>query len=290
MHCSITGNIVTPRQVFEGTILIENEAIAKIVKKSIPNPTHDYHGLYILPGLIEVHGHLREPGMEQKEDVPHGTQAALAGGFTTIIDMPNTNPPTTTVKLLNEKINKIYKRKSYTDYSFFLGVGKDSLDELEKVDPEKIVGVKVFMAGHETTPTTIPDDKTLDKIAEICSRRNILLAIHGEDQELINKYNEKFKKTGRIDPMLWSEIRPKEVVIKAVERIIKIARKYPNLKLYLLHLSTPEEFKLVEKAKQEGMYIYGETVGYQLFFTTDDYKKYGNKNSTQPKAQPRAAG
>ena len=164
------GKIVTSEKVIEGDVLIEDGKIKEIIPKSKKNSIHspsqiiDAQGKYILPGLVEVHGHLREPGFEQKEDIPHGTRAGIAGGFTAVIDMPNTKPPTTTVSLLQDKIKKIYPGRSYIDYAFFMGVTSDKLDELKKVNPKDIVGVKVFMAGHETVPTTIPDDKTLAKV------------------------------------------------------------------------------------------------------------------------------
>ncbi len=189
--------IVTPEKVLEGNIFIANGKIQKISSEKInkfEGVVIDSKGNYVLPGLIEVHGHLREPGFENKEDVPHGTSAAAAGGFTSIIDMPNSKPSTVTVDLLNYKINKIYPKRSFIDYAFFMGVASDKLTELRKVNPKDIVGVKVFMAGHETTPTTIPDDKTLVEIIELLSKRNILLAVHAEDQWLINYYNQEFKK------------------------------------------------------------------------------------------------
>ncbi|MBI4098124.1 MAG: amidohydrolase family protein, partial [Candidatus Levybacteria bacterium] len=195
---SVFGNIVFPKRIFEGTIKVRNGLIEKINEgKSSDKNVLNFKGKYILPGLIEVHGHMREPGFENKEDIPHGTRAAAAGGFTTIIDMPNTNPPTTTVKLLNKKINKIYKKRSYVDYSFFLGVARDTFSEIEKVDKDKIVGLKLFMAGHETTPTTIPDDATLEKVFKLAKKRNLILALHAEDQDLINNLVKRFKKTGR---------------------------------------------------------------------------------------------
>lgn len=275
--------IVTSEKIIEGDILIEDGKIKQIGKVNISvNEIIDAKKKYILPGLVEVHGHMREPGLTDKEDVDTGTQAALAGGVTTIIDMPNTRPPTVTVDLLQEKIHKIYPNRSYTDYAFFMGVASDKLDELKKVNPKDIAGVKVFTAGHETTPTTIPDDLTLGKVIEILSKRNILLAVHAEDQYLINEYNSKFKKTGRTDASLWSEIRGTEVVARAAKRIIGLASKYSNFKLYLLHLSTPEEYSLLAGAKKKGMNIHGELVGYQLVFNTDDYKKYGNKIKVSP--------
>lgn len=286
MYKTITNaKIVTPEKIINGNILIENGKISQISPKSPPSTTtqtFDAKGKYVLPGLIEVHGHMREPGFTTKEDVPHGTRAAAAGGFTTIIDMPNTSPPTTTVELLKEKIEQIYPNRSYTDYAFFFGVSKENLDELEKVDPKNIVGFKVFMAGHETTPTTIPDDATLDKVFSIAAKRNVLLAVHAEDQVLINEFDKNLKQTGRNDPSLWSQLRSKEVVIKAIERAIIIAKKYENLRLYLLHLSSPEEFNLVSKAKKSGMSIYGEIVSYQLLLSSNDYKRLGNKIKVAP--------
>ncbi len=279
------GKIVTRSQILHGDVIIENEKIKKIIldkgSGQVKGEVYDARGSYILPGLIEVHGHMREPGLTTKEDIPHGTRAAVAGGFTTIIDMPNTKPPTTTVKLLREKIEKIYPHRSYTDYAFFLGVGSDSLGQLEKVNPRWIAGVKVFTAGHETTPTTIPDDKTLAKIFKALSKRGILLAVHAEDQWLINYYNEVYKKTGRTDAALWSEIRPTTVVAAAAARAIAMAEIY-GTKLYLLHLSTPEEFALVAAAKKRGNRVWGELVGYQLMFNVNDYKKYGNKIKVAP--------
>lgn len=283
----VNAKIVTSKKIINGNIIINRYGkITAITKTLYLHPkgvkeSFDAKGRYVLPGLIEVHGHMREPGMAEKEDVPHGTRAAIAGGFTTIIDMPNTNPPTTTVRLLEEKMNKIYAKRSYADYSFFMGVDKDNIGELEKVNPYDVAGIKVFMAGHETTPTTITDDQTLEKIIKIASRRKILLAVHAEDQGLIDRLTKKYKNTNNTSPQLWSKLRSKEVVIKAVRRIITIAKKH-KVKLYLLHLSTPEEFEIIKRAKKKGLSVYSELVSYQLLFNTTDYKRLGNKIKVAP--------
>lgn len=280
MSFTLCGSLVFKDKIVEGTIVIKNQKIIDIQTGfSSTHPNHKHR--YILPGLIEVHGHLREPGMAQKEDVPHGTRAAIAGGVTAIIDMPNTNPPTTTIKLLKEKKEKIYKDRAYTDYAFFMGVAKDSLDQLKMVNPKEIVGIKVFMAGHETTPSVVPDDETLSKIFAIAAKRNMIVAVHAEDQNLIIKYDLLYKKAGRSDPSLWSKIRPKNVVIKAVKRALALAKKY-NTKIYLLHLSTAEEFERVLQARKKGLRVYGELVSYQLLFNTKSYKQYGNLIKVSP--------
>src|SRR3989344_706861 len=213
MSFTLCGFLVFKDKIVKGTVVIENQKIIDIQTGfSSAHPNHKHQ--YILPGLIEVHGHLREPGMTQKEDVPHGTKAAVAGGFTTIIDMPNTNPPTTEIERLHEKMKSIYPNRSYADYAFFMGASSNSIDELEKVDPKEIVGIKVFMAGHETTPTTIPDDETLEKIFKLAAKRNILVGVHAEDQDLINYFNKKFGK--RTDAAVRSIVRPHKDVAVAV--------------------------------------------------------------------------
>lgn len=280
------GKIVTSDEVFLGNIIVgKNGKIEKITADPVGDFDGDIYnagGKYVLPGLTEVHGHLREPGLESKEDIPHGTRAAAAGGFTSVIDMPNTKPPTVTVDLLQDKIKKIYPKRSHVDYAFFMGASSDKLGELKKVNPKDIVGIKIFMAGHETTPTTMPDDETLNKVMGILSKRKIMLAVHAEDQWLINYYNSEFKKTGRSDAALWSDIRPTAVVATAAARAIALASSYKGFRLYLLHLSTPEEFALVDAAKKRGQTVYGELVGYQLAFNINDYKKYGNKIKVGP--------
>lgn len=287
------AKIVTPQSITPGDIVIDkNGKISNVILRTKSEESRSFavaqddnvlnvKGAYVLPGLIEVHGHMREPGLTTKEDVPHGSAAAVAGGFTTIIDMPNTNPSTTTCELLKEKIEVIYPNRSHCDYAFFFGVSKDSLSELGKVNKDDIVGFKVFMAGHETTPTTISDDETLAKVFEVASKRNILLAVHAEDQKLINEIAETLKNSGRSDAALWSELRSKSVVIRAVERALKLREMY-NCPLYLLHLSTPEEFELVLDAKKKGGKVFGEMVSYQLNFNTNDYEMLGNKIKVSP--------
>lgn len=283
------AKIVTPKKIFDGSIVVGRLGkIENIISGSIDSfdgEMIDVKGNYVLPGMVEVHGHLREPaespGFSEKGDVPHETRAALAGGVTTVFDMPNSSPPTTTVKRLREKIEKIYPGRSFADYAFWMGASRDHIDELEKVDPKEIVGDKVFMAGHETSPATIPDDETLKKIFEILTRRGILVAVHAEDQELVNSLTKKFKDLGKTDASIWSQARPKEVTTQAVRRAISLAKQQGN-RLYLLHLASPEEFDLVDEAKKSGQDVYGELLGHSLIFTIDDYARLGNRIKVAP--------
>lgn len=280
----LIGKLVLPDKIVHGRIGIEKGKIISLDTSkqfSTDGDTVDYSRYYILPGCVEIHGHMREPGLTEKEDIPHGTRAALAGGVTTIFDMPNTNPPTTTRELLDEKIDKLYSGRSYVDYAFLFGCSMKDIDELKKVDKNKIVGFKIFTAGHETTPTTIPDWQDIAQVFQIAADRGIILAVHAEEQKTLDKLTQKFKKEGRTDPAIWSKARDKTVVITACKKSIKLAQKYHN-KLYLLHLSTPEEFDLVTRAKKQCLDVYGELVGYQLIFNSDNYSKYGNLIKVAP--------
>src|SRR5947209_5591228 len=118
---TIMGSLVLPDRVMAGTIYVADGRIERIEKGfSGQEPSHDFRGKYVLPGLMEVHGHLREPGLDYKEDIPHGSRAGLAGGFTTIFDMPNVQPPTTTVTRLQEQIQR-YTGRAYTDFAINMG-------------------------------------------------------------------------------------------------------------------------------------------------------------------------
>src|SRR5215472_13027395 len=159
----LVGSIVLPDRIMQGTLSIAGGKIERIEEGFSLQDAHDFRGKYLLPGLIEVHGHFREPGLDYKEDIPHGTRAALAGGYTTVFDMPNTRPPTTTVSRVDDQIKR-YTGRSYTDFAINMGTAVEDIDELRKVERELITGVKIFTAGHATTPTTIP---RLGDIAQI---------------------------------------------------------------------------------------------------------------------------
>jgi len=281
-YFSITNaRIVTPAAIIHGTVSFENGKISDIKKGNHASKNAcDARGNYVLPGLIETHGHFREPGFEHKEDIPHGTRAALAGGFTTVFDMPNTNPPITTINRLHEQIER-YKKRSFCDFAINFGTSVSDIPELENVDPTEITGVKVFMAGHQTTPTTIIKREDQEKIWEIAARRGFPILAHAEDQELVTKRETMLQNQGRTDMLAYSEARNEDVVIKAAKTAVDIAIKY-RTKLWILHASTEGEFDAIDYARKNGIEAGGEVTGYQLFFTTEDYKKLGTRIKVSP--------
>lgn len=283
MTTSLMGTIVLPDRILQGTIVVEDGKIKRIDEGFPRNPegAFDFRGKYLLPGLIEVHGHMREPGLEYKEDIPHGTRAGLAGGYTTILDMPNTNPPTTTPALLEAQIER-YSGRSYCDFAINMGVSRADIQGLRTIDTDKITGVKIFAAGHGTALTTIPQISDLAQIFEILGDRGIMAIVHAENQELINYFVHRSRNIeGRTDPAAWTDARNLAVILTSVLEMIALAKHF-GVKLHLLHLSTPEEFAAVEFGHSLGVDVSGETTTVHLSFSSADYAKYGNMINIAP--------
>jgi dihydroorotase (multifunctional complex type) len=280
----IHGNLVLSDKVVVGTVEISDEKIVSIRQEQKPPvasiPIIDATGKYILPGAIEVHGHMREPGDTHKEDYLTGTKAAIAGGVTTILDMPNTSPPTINQNLLQQKVQMALGR-AYCDFGIILGASRDNFKDIETVDPNLIMGVKFFMAGHETTPTTMSSLGDLYKSFEILAQRNILALVHAENQQLIDYLSSKYMVGDNINDLAYSQARGEVVVDLAVWEAVRLARAN-GTKLYLCHLSTPSEMEALQWAKSHNQIVYGEVAAYHLMFNTDDYKHLGSRLKVSP--------
>ena len=281
MSTTLIGSLVLPDKIMQGTIHVANGKIERIEEGFVQVPTHDFRGKYLLPGLLEVHGHLREPGLDYKEDIAHGSRAALAGGYTTVFDMPNTKPPTTTVARVAEQIQR-YEQKSYTDFAINMGTSLEDSEELKRIDKSLITGVKIFAAGHATTPTTIAHISDIARIFEILGERGIMALIHAENQELVDYFTHHYRTIlERNDPAAWSEARNHTVVLTSVLEMIALAKHF-DVKLYLLHQSTPEEFAAIAFGRSIGVDVYGEVLTFHLAFNTDDYATHGNLINVSP--------
>ncbi len=281
MSTTLIGSLVLPDKILQGTLSITNGKIERIEEGFVQDPTYDFRGKYLLPGLLEVHGHLREPGLDYKEDIEHGSRAALAGGYTTVFDMPNTKPPTTTVARVVEQIQR-YEQKSYTDFAINMGTSLEDSAELQHIDTSLITGVKIFAAGHATTPTTIGRISDIAKIFETLGERHVMALIHAENQELVDYFTHHYRTTlGRDDPPAWSEARNGTVVLTSVLEMIALAKHF-GVKLYLLHQSTPEEFAAIAFGRSIGVNVYGEVLTFHLAFNTDDYATHGNLINVSP--------
>ena len=238
--------------------------------------------LLALPGLIDPHVHFRVPGMEDKEDWVHGSRASFKGGYTTVFDMPNTKPTTTTKERLHDKFNIINSQIKESGlpmrYKLFFGADKNNFQEIVKVKDD-IVGIKVFM-GASTGELLMDDESSLHAIYAIAAKFNLIIALHAEDELIIQKNSKLYE--NETDFKYHSIIRAPEAAVKAVELVIKLSRIY-GVRSYILHLSTKEELNLVRTAKKEGVAIYAETCPHYLFLDDSVYDKlYGLAKMNPP--------
>ena len=178
------GIVVNENKICKLDILIEGEYISKI-EESITDKADkiiDAKGLYVLPGIIDDQVHFREPGLTHKADIYSESKAAVAGGITSFMEMPNTNPPATTLELLENKFS-IAKERSLANYSFFMGASNNNIEEVLKVNPKNVAAIKIFM-GSSTGNMLVDDKKTLENIFK---NSKMLIAVHCEDEETIKK-------------------------------------------------------------------------------------------------------
>jgi len=255
-------------------------------------------GLYLLPGLIDAHVHFREPGLTQKGDFASESRAALAGGITTIFDMPNTKPPTTTVEAFKEKL-ALAKKKCLCDFKLFMAVvvrenGSDNLDEIEKVYKSKtlskyLAGVKVYMA-HSTGslgPRKVVDGlkigmyESLERVLADKVLNDLPVVVHAEDPICIAQNISKFDPR---KPVTWSKARPKECAVIAVREACHLAKKYER-KIHIAHVSSREEALVAAKFRP---LVTCEVSPHHLFFNTSMYGRYGKFLMVNPPVRSRA--
>ncbi len=230
----------------------------------------DATGLTMFPGLIDPHVHFRTPGLEHKEDWRTAAKAAIAGGYTTVFDMPNTIPPTITESRLKDKHAIINAQLKEVDiplrYKLFFGADKQHFNQIPLVAKD-VIGIKVFM-GCSTGDLVIDDDESLDAVFDIASKNNLIVAVHAEDEHLLNQNKMNYK--GPMTYAAHSTLRNIEVARHAVEKAITLTRKY-GTQLYILHVSSKPEIALIKMAKQEGLPVFAETTPHHLFLDESAY-------------------
>ena len=230
--------------------------------------------LLVLPGAIDSQVHFREPGLTHKEDIMHGTKGAALGGITTIFEMPNTNPSTTTKEALNQKL-LIAKENAYCNYSFFIGAAKENIENLKTLEMlPGCCGVKIFM-GSSTGDLLVEDDNSLKKILNSINRR---VAVHSEDEYRLRerKHIVEDSKANVIQHPIW---RDTETAINSTKRLLKIA-KATNSKVHVLHISTKDELSILKKSKA---FSTCEVTPQHLYFSSPDcYENLGTLAQMNP--------
>jgi dihydroorotase len=271
------AKIVNEGKIVEGDILIEDNIIKEIdisiSVKSADMVVIDVEGNYVLPGMIDDQVHFREPGLTHKANIETESKAALAGGITSFIEMPNTNPQTTTVEKLEEKF-AIAAKSSYANYSFMFGGTNDNLDEILKVDPKTVAGLKLFL-GSSTGNMLVDDPKVLEKIF---SSTDMVISVHCEDEATIKKNLAKYTaEYGDDIPMeLHPIIRSEEACYLSSSKAIELAKK-TGARLHVFHLSTGKETNLFSnKIPLKDKKITAEVCIHHLWFSDEDYAKKGS--------------
>lgn len=271
------ARIVNEGKIFSGDILIENNFI-KEVGPSISAKSSDVHVFdaednYVLPGVIDDQVHFREPGLTHKADIESESKAAVAGGITSFIEMPNTNPQTTTIEKLEEKFD-IAAKTSWANYSFMFGGTNDNLNEILKVDAKNVAALKLFL-GSSTGDMLVDNPKVLEKIF---SSTDLLIAVHCEDEGTIQKnLKEHIEKFGDNIPMEYHPIiRSEEACYLSSSKAIELAKK-TGARLHVFHLSTGKETNLfTNKIPLKDKKITAEVCVHHLWFTDEDYAKKGS--------------
>lgn len=255
-------------------ILISNDIIQKISNKinMEADKVFDCEGLHIIPGVIDDQVHFREPGLTHKGDLYSESKAAIAGGITSFMEMPNTSPQTLTQDLLKKKF-QLGKQKSLANFSFFMGASNDNIDEVLCSDPKKVGAIKIFM-GSSTGNMLVNKLETLN---ELFKKSKILLVVHCEDEEIINKNLNFYKKkyADNIPINCHPKIRTEEACFKSSSLAVELAKKYKT-RLHIFHISTAKELShFTNNLPIEKKQITSEACIHHLWFSEKDYENKG---------------
>lgn len=270
------GTIVNEGRTFVGSILVEDSIIAQIIEGDAENITADRvinaQGKVVIPGVIDDQVHFREPGLTQKADIQSESRAAVAGGVTSYMEMPNTKPATTTQEELAKKYDRAAE-VSYANYSFYIGATNDNLGQLLMTDALSVCGVKVFM-GSSTGNMLV--DK-LDSLTQIFSQVKLPIAVHCEDEATIQANSAEYReKYGEDVPVSFHPmIRSAEACYKSTALAVELAKKYYT-RLHILHLSTAKELELLRNdIPTKEKRITAEVCVHHLWFCDKDYADKG---------------
>ncbi|MCD8184388.1 MAG: dihydroorotase [Bacteroides sp.] len=277
--------IVNEGESVRGSVVIENGRIAEVLTYLKPllvpcDEVIDATGCYLLPGIIDDHVHFRDPGLTHKADILTESRAAAAGGVTSIMDMPNTNPLTTTLDALNAK-SDLLNEKCIVNHSCYFGATNNNDTEFDKLDKHRVCGIKLFMGS--STGDMLADK--MNSLLKIFNGTDMLIAAHCENQETIlkniEKYKARYKDREEIPVREHSNIRSVDACYTSTHLAIRLAR-LASARLHILHVSTARELELFSDAPLSDKLITAEACIGHLFFTTADYKRLGARIKCNP--------
>jgi len=267
------GLAVLPSGVTQASIVIDEGKIIGIVKSSEPRADRviDASGKVVLPGMVDMHVHLRDPGFPERENFESGTRAAAAGGVTTVLDMPNTIPATVTLDAFNEK-KAIAEKKSLVDFGFIGGAGEVPRENIIALVKAGVTSFKSFLIAR--FKELAARDYTLLKHMQLLGELDRPLLVHAENGNLVDNFRKEAKALGRIDPLAHCEFRPVICETEAVMRTVTLAAE-TDVHLHICHMSAAGSVDILEWAKSMGQMVTGETSTNYLLFTKDAMKERG---------------
>ncbi len=275
--------IINNTEVRKGSILIEGEIIKEVFFDKVPEAILNNYkvipasNLHVFPGIIDDQVHFREPGMTHKGDIESESKAAVAGGITSYLEMPNTKPPATDMGAIEFKLRRA-SETSWANYGFYIGATNDNHREICAADKGKIAGIKIFL-GSSTGNMLADNEETLDYIFE---NAQVPVAVHSEDENIIKaSLADAVSKYGNdIPPYMHAQIRSHESCIVSTRKAIARAKKY-GTRLHVLHISTAEEAEMFD-LPHSGKHITAEVCVHHLWFSEKDYYALGNKIKWNP--------
>jgi len=275
------AKLVNQGKSFYSDLLVEGKIIKKIAPKIYENADRviDAKGLHLIPGIIDDQVHFREPGLTHKAEIYTESKAAISGGITSFMEMPNTKPQTLTQELLEEKF-QLGDKKSIANFSFFMGASNNNLSEVLKTNPKHVGAIKIFM-GSSTGDMLVDNKKVLE---EIFKKSDCLIAVHCEDEETIQKNLDEAKyKFGEDIPIeMHPKIRSVDACYKSSSLAVELAKKH-NTRLHVFHISTEKELQLFTNTKPlREKRITAEVCIHHLYFNSNDYKTKGTHIKWNP--------
>ncbi|MFH1663394.1 MAG: dihydroorotase [archaeon] len=272
------AKIYSENKFFDSNVFCENGKITEISSREIKAvKTIDAKGKLLLPGGIDCHVHFREPGMESKGNWKTESSAGIAGGITTVIEMPNTIPSTSNIEALEQK-RIIAGKNSLINFGFHFGAEKNNLHEISNA--RNIASIKVFM-GSSTGNLLIEEEKTLEEIFRIAKEKNLLVVLHAEDEKTIKENLEKARKENWNDIKFHNKIRSVEAEVIAIKKAVELQKKIHN-RIHFLHVSTKKGLEEIIKAKKRTQKVSCEVCPHHLFLNETHLKKLGNFGKMNP--------
>jgi len=288
------GTLVTSEGERRLALAVQDGRILAVDRDEAMPPARqvvDAAGLHVLPGVIDTHVHLRDPGKTEREDWLTGTQAAAAGGVTTILEMPIAIPSVHTARILRDRAAHVQPR-SVVDYGLYGGANPENLDEIQAMAAAGAIAFKTFRTNpvkgreHEFIGLTCPDGGKMLLVMEQIARTGLPQVVHAEDQQILDVTTERARRTGRRDGGAHALARPEVAEAASVAENIELARA-TGVRLQIAHMSSAVSAGLVARAKEEGLPVTAETCPHYLVFTEDDLERWGPYAKCNPPLRSR---